>query len=116
MNRKGQVSVGVIVMLAVALIACLAIFTGGVTDSIGTMTRTFNIVNETVAAPAAGSTTNGLLRGQAVTNVIVINATSGTVIPASNYTIANYVVDDGDLVSTFRSNTGVQTGFQGRNV
>jgi len=113
MNRKGEITVGTSILLFVGIIVALAIFSA-FPASVAQITQTSNVVNQSVTAPAAGSTST-ILSGQAVSNVIVINASSGNVIPASNYTITNYVVSNGVVVNTFTSNTGL-LGFQSRAI
>lgn len=111
--KKGQAMVGALIMGFVAIIVALAFFNPIASNST-ILTTTVNVVNQTVAAPAAAATST-ILTGQAVSGVVAINASSGTVIPASNYTITNYVVSNGQLTSTWTSNAGA-IGFQGKNI
>jgi hypothetical protein len=114
-NNKGQITLGTFILMSVGIIFALALFTGGITSNIGVMTNKVNYVNVTYTAPAeAGASIT--LSGQANTNVIVINATSGTVIPASNYTITNYVVNNGVLTSTLTANAGNTLGWHGKGI
>ena len=118
MNVKGQFGgVGVILMAAVAVIIMVALFTPAITQPIGQMTQTSTIINRTVTAPAAGSSTDGLLVGQAAYNVVVTNASSGEVVPATNYTITNYVVTStGELKTRFTSKAGSDIGWQAKSI
>lgn len=114
MNRKGQIGgVGAILMLVIGVIVCLVLLQASA-PGIATVTSTVSVTNQTVTAPA----TNGnatILSGQAATVITVTNATSGTLIPASNYTIRNYVLSNGVLVNTFTSNGG-DGGWQGKGI
>lgn len=113
MNKNGQFGVGMIVMIAIAIIVAVIIIQASA-DNMSVLTTKNSVVNQSVTAPAAGST-SAILTGQAVSGVTVINGTSGTVIPASNYTITNYVVSNGQLVSTFTTNAGPY-GFAGKSI
>jgi hypothetical protein len=113
-ERKGQVAVGALITLAIALIVGLVLITDGISEPVGLMTTTKNIVNVTYTAPTAGNSI--ALTGQAYSNVVVTNATSGTLIPASNYTITNYVVQNGGLVTTLTAITGNSLGWQGKGI
>jgi len=92
MNKKGittgGITIGAFIITAVALIVGLTLFSGSIAGNIGTLTQTIQVTNETITAPAAGGNTT--LRGQAATSFIATNATSGAVIPSTNYTITNY--------------------------
>lgn len=109
MNRKGQVQVGAMIVLAVALIVGLVLITDGISEPIGTMTQKAAIVNESVALPAAGSTVQ-LSRGQAAESVVIVNATSGATVPTTNYTVQNRVVSNGALVTNLLSDGGLYAG------
>ena len=83
-------------------------------SNVATITKTVDYTNITYAAPA-GVGGNITLSGQANRNVIVTNATSGTTVPASNYTVTNYVLSNGQLVSKLQliDNT---IGVAGKNI
>ena len=116
MNNKGQVTVGAIIMSFVVIIAALAILSGGVFSSLGGITTTGSLSNATYTAPsAAGNSIN--IPYQALKGTITVtNATSGTTIPATNYTVTNYVVSNGVLVSTITANAGNSLGWHGKNI
>lgn len=101
-------------MAFVIIIVGIVVTIQGTSPAIGTLTQTSSIVNQSVTAPAAGST-SVILNGQSATNLLVINASSGTVIPASNYTVTNYALVNGQLVTQFTSNVGT-LGFQGKSI
>lgn len=111
MNQKGAspvlTGVGTIFVIAIAIIVALSLMTGngGIFSNIGQSTLTVNYVNSTVTFPAAAA--NLTLNGQAVSNVIVTNSTSGAVVPSSNYTTTNYALDsNGQLYSYLTAGTG----------
>lgn len=85
--KKGQLqAMGPLIAVAVAVLIGLAIFSGSVAPSVGVMTQTKNLVNSTVTMPAAGSYVD--LTGQEyVSGVVVTNATGGTVVATTNYSI-----------------------------
>ncbi len=108
MNNKGQLGVGMFISIFIGIIVAMAFFSGGITQNIGALTNTNTIVNQTQTFPASGSTIT--LTGQAASSLIVINGTAGggaIVVPASNYTVTNYVVSNGQLVTTLKSNGGL---------
>jgi len=111
-DRKGQIGIGVIILVAVAVIIGAVILNTSA-DNLAILTQTVNTVNKTFTAPAING--NLTVEGQAVTSVIATNASSGTLIPASNYTITNYVLSNGQLISTFTS-LGGDGGWQGKSI
>lgn len=115
MNKKGleMGGVGTLVILAVAVIVCLTLLTGGITQGVSTLQNTVQLRNYSVVSAASGSSVN--IPYQALNGVIIQNATSGAVIPATNYTVTNYVVNNGVLVTTLTSKAGAD-GFQGKAV
>ena len=101
MNKKGQMAaVGGFLTLFIGIIVALTLINGGISSNIGTVTNTVNVVNQTNTLSATT-----LLSGQAVSDVIVTNASSGAVVPATNYTIVNYDVSTGSL-RTYLASTG----------
>lgn len=120
MNSKGQVAVGSLIVLAVGIIVGLVILTGGITSPVGTLTNTQSWVNKTYTAPTTNGSANLIeFTGyQALTNVVITNASSGDVIPAANYTITNYQVGttDGIVVSTLTANPGNSIGWFGKSI
>jgi hypothetical protein len=116
MNKKGieNLGIGTLIVLAVAIIVCLTLLTGGITSGVGQVTQTTSFTNVTYTSAAIGSSIN--IPYQAVKGTVtIVNATSGTAIPSTNYTITNYVVNNGQLVTTLTS-LGGAGGWQGKNV
>jgi hypothetical protein len=114
-NKKAQVQIGALITLAIALIVGLVLIADGISEPIAAVTQTTTVSNVTYTAPAAAGSSINLV-GQAYTNVIVTNATSGTLIPASNYTITNRVVNNGMLVTTLTANAGNSLGWHGKGI
>jgi hypothetical protein len=107
--KKGAsniVGVGTIIVIAVAIIFALSLMvgSGSIFSNIGQSTQKVSYVNNTVTFPAAGSTLT--LNGQAVSDVIVTNKTSGAVVPSTNYTTTNYDVSTGTLRTYLTGLTG----------
>lgn len=119
MNKRGMEmgGVGTLVIIAVAIIVAVTLLTGGITSNVATLTTKVNYVNLTYTAPSAANTAIEL-QGQAWRNVIVTNATSGTLIPTNNYTITNYQVSStGSLVTKLTTTTGGQSlGYYGKGI
>lgn len=97
MNSKGQVGVGTILVMAIAVIVCLTLLSATFAD-IGTVTNKIVVANETVTFPANGSSLT--LKGQAFENLIVTNKTGGEIINSGNYTENDRVVSNGGLIDT----------------
>jgi len=113
MNNKGQLTVGTFIVMAVAVIVALTLLTGGISSSVGAVTQKVQITNLSVTTAAAGSYVD--LPYQAISNVLITNRSSGATIPATNYTITNYVVSNGQLVTRLTS-LGGSDAFQGKAV
>lgn len=110
MNNRGQtITVGAIILTFVAVIVGLAIFDGGITNPVAQITQTVDVTNQTATFGVAGSNTT--LKGQAISNVVVTNAT-GFLVPATNYTINNYQVSNGQLITSLTVKAG-NVGFAG---
>lgn len=96
-NKKGQMQfLGVLLVAFVGVVVAIALFNGGITENVASVTTVQSTVNDTVAAPAAGSTIN--LRGIAASSFVAINS-SADVVPASNYTVSNYQLDSTGLLT-----------------
>jgi len=100
MKNKGQINtVGVILVGFVTVLLGVILFQA-IAQQIGSTTTTEEIGNVTVAVGAAGTSIT-LANYRAVTDVIITNGTTGSVIvPASNYTINNNQVVNGALATT----------------
>ena len=110
MNRKWEAMgmIGVLLVVFVSVIIGLALFNGGITSNVGASTQTVTYTNQTITFQAAGSTVT--LNGKLSSNVVVINQTSGTVVPSSNYTILNNVIVNGALASQLQAANGYFNG------
>lgn len=89
MNDKGQVNVGMMIMVAVGIIVCLIMLTASY-GNIGKVTNTMTTTNYTIITPAAGSVKD-LIGQEIITTPTVTNTTSGGAVPTTNYTIAETV-------------------------
>lgn len=114
MNKKGQASsntIGAIIVAFVTVIVGIAVVFQGGTSAIGTLTQTSTNNNQTITFPANGVNTS--LIGQSVSAVVITNATSGAIVPATNYTISNNVLLNNELVGRIQGLTG---DYNGRSV
>lgn len=112
-NNKGNtVAVGAFVMLFIGAIVAVALFQSSA-QNITTVVNTGFVRNQTVTMPA----NNGVLtlQGQAATSVVVLNSTSGAVVPATNYTIYNYVLSNGQLISQLNA-SATGSGYNSTSV
>lgn len=90
MNKKGEGNqIGIIVMIAITIIIG-AIFLQVIGQSVGESVNTVEIANQSLATVANGTTQ--YLDFRALSSVVVYNATSDTLMDASNYTITNNVI------------------------
>lgn len=99
MNKKGSaVNIGGIILLFVGIIVALTLFVAS-SQQITNVVDLSVVTNSTITFPT--NTTAIALNGQAVSNFVALNATSGTVVPSTNYTITNYAISStGTLQST----------------
>lgn len=90
MNKKGQMGVGMIIIVAIALIAGL-IFFQSIAQEVGSSTNTISLANQTL-----GDLENGTLvyvtNCRALSDVAVFNATGDVEIPSDEYTVTNNVL------------------------
>ena len=93
-NRKAQIGIGVLVLMAVAVIVGLVMFqqvATNVEQGTRSVTGAITIANSTKTFPAAGSKL--ILTGQELlpNTIVITNATGGGTVPSTNYTIAEEV-------------------------
>jgi len=116
MNKKGQaVGVGVIIVVAIALIVGV-IFFQAIAQQAGETTNTVVVTNESLGAAASPGVVQYLTNYRSLTSVVIMNATDDAVIPAANYTVVNNVVNDGALAvsiepSTYLNESGWDSGL-----
>lgn len=95
MNSRGQIGIGMIVTLAMALIVGVILLQSSA-QQVGSVTNTVSVLNESI-----GTATNGtaiyLTNYRAITSPILFNGSNGAVIASGNYTITNNVVYNGAL-------------------
>lgn len=78
---------GGIIIATIGILVGLALLTGQIAPSVGLMTGTRTLHNTTVTMPAAAGVLD--LTGQElITEISVTNATDGTAVDSTNYTIA----------------------------
>lgn len=116
MNNKGQIGIGTLVVVAIAVIVALTLLTGGITEGVGKVTDTTVLNNVTYTAPSGAGVAINIPYQALKGTIIVTNATSGTVIPTTNYTITNYVVSNGQLVTTLTATAGNSLGWHGKSI
>lgn len=109
MNKKGQLSLGGVVLLAFVLILG-AIFIGAIANETSPLTTTQSETNDTVTFPNNGSTLT--LNGQALVGSLVAhNTTDGAVIPATNYTTTDLVQVGGEYRLVLTNNDEAWNGL-----
>jgi len=94
MDRKEEVKMGGIIVIAIGLIVG-AILLQASAQNVGQVRDTVTLANKSFTLAAEGSSVY-LTGYRAVTDPVIFNAT-GTVVPAANYTVTNNVVYNGAL-------------------
>lgn len=103
-----------VVMAAVAILIGLA-FLPSISPEIGKMTQTYTSLNTTITLPAVTATSEIPSCGQrVVTNLGVVNSSSGVAVPATNYTVSQSTGTDGYLAA--KITTASQSAYAGRSV
>jgi len=87
MDRKGQVNVGMLIIIAVTLVVG-AIFLQTIAQQVGTSTSTVTLANLTGETLATAGNSIYIEEYRAISGVVIYNAT-GTLVPAANYTVTN---------------------------
>lgn len=104
-NKKGEMNVAAILMTFIAIIVGLILLQGSY-PYIGASTNTYNLVNQTFTAPASGASID-LVGQELLGTPVVINRTTGSVVPATNYTIGERISPtDGIKRIYYQSNGG----------
>lgn len=96
MNKRGEFGVGEVMWLVVIALVGLTLFLT-IAQTVGTSTDVMAFYNTTITAPASGSD-HVFTAYRSIEDVIITNATGGEVIPATNYTITNNGLNNGNLV------------------
>jgi len=112
-NKKGSAEIGGLILVFIGVIVAIVLLQSSA-QQLTLVTNTLGITNASVTFPT--NTTALVLNGQAVTNVIIVNATDASkTVPATNYTITNYGLSNtGTLQSTIIA-VG-PSGYQGEDV
>lgn len=116
MNKRGieGIGVGSLIMVFIAVVVAVSLLTGGITKGVGTLTTKDTVVDQAFTFPnSSAATTYITLNGQAASSVVIRNATGALAIPSSNYSVTNYIVDNGALVTRL---TAVDPTYAGYSV
>jgi len=115
MNKKGQVSqgLGMIIVVAVAIIVGVVLFQV-IAQEVGSSTNTVAVVNASLG-DASNSTTVYLTDYRAISDVVIYNESGDAIVPASNYTVTNNVIDPttGGLAVSVLPTSAAAAGFTG---
>ena len=100
MNKKGAVDgttgmIGVIVTVMVLLVVGVVLLQASA-QQVGSSTNTYTLANASLGVMTNG-TSIYIPNCQAATSVKIFNATGDVEIPSTNYTLTNYVVNNGVL-------------------
>lgn len=113
MNNKGELKVGTILVVAIALIVG-AIFFQVISQQVGSSTNTVTVANETLG-DASNSTTVYLTAYKSISNVVIYNESGKAIVPSTNYTLTNNVIDPttGGLAVSVLPTSAATAGFTG---
>ena len=90
MNKKGQMGVGSIIMVAIGVIVG-SIFLVAVAQSVGTSVDTVDVANQSLAVVV--NNTAQYLDYRSISDVVVYNATGNVIVSSANYTVTNNVIN-----------------------
>ena len=100
-DKKGQiVGVGVLIVVALTIIVGVILMQASA-QSVGDVTNTMTITNQSFAA---ANNTLYTFSYKALTGVVIYNNTADVVIGVGNYTVTNNVITDGALTTTVAVN------------
>lgn len=91
MNKKGESQVGVLLGLAILLIVGVVLFQASAQE-IGGAVNTVALANQSLTGAAVDATAQ-FLPFRALSGVLVFNATGDNEVVATNYTVANNVIN-----------------------
>lgn len=91
MNKKGQMELGVIIMIFITIIIG-TIFLTVIAQSVGESVNTVVLVNQTETLAANGASIF-ITEWRAIDSIVILNASNNITILAANYTVTNDVVD-----------------------
>lgn len=114
MERKGQITVGAILVGFIGILVGLILMQGAF-PFIGAATNTYSLSNRTFTAPASGSTID-LVGQELLSTPTVTNRTNGVVVPASNYTISERISPVDGLKRIYYQSNGGQFNSVAVNV
>lgn len=95
MDKKGQMGLGLIIIIAVTLIVG-AVFLQSAAQQVGNSVNTISVANESIATVVNG-TAQYLTNYRYIEDVVIYNETGDIIISSGNYTITNNVVYNGGL-------------------
>jgi len=89
-DKKAQMGIGTIIIVAIMIIVG-AIFVQIIAQSVGDSTNTVAVANDSLGV-ADNDTTVYLTSYRSISDAVIINE-SGVIIPSTNYTVTNNVID-----------------------
>lgn len=115
MNKKAQMKqIGVLIMVFVAVIVGVALMISSA-GTVGTSTTTITLTNSTITSPANGAATD--LTGQDLLSTPVVhNASTGAIIPTTNYTLSERVSPTTGLKTVYFQTDDASIASQSLNV
>lgn len=114
MNKKGQMSngLGIILIVAITLIVGVVLFQV-IAQEVGKSTNTVAVVNVSLG-DASNATTVYLTDYRSISDVVIYNESGDAIVPAGNYTVTNNDLNtDQELCISVLPTTGVYEAFDG---
>jgi hypothetical protein len=93
MNKRGELDVGVLIMLFVGVIVAVTLLQSSA-QNLNSAVNTVAVANQSIATVVNG-TAQYITNYKSISDVVIINETGGVVIGAGNYTITNNVIYNG---------------------
>jgi hypothetical protein len=107
-KKKGQVEIGIIITIFVAIIVGLALFLT-TAQTVGVATSTIAVANESLGATVVNGTAQYLTSYRSISDVVIYNETGDFLIGSGNYTVTNNVVYNGAEAVMITPDTGAIT-------
>lgn len=106
MDKKGNVSIGTLVMLFIGVIVVLTLLVNSIAPTANLYSTIQTTTNQTMTFPTAGNIAEMPLCGQNALTYSFTNKTTPTTVPTTNYTVGQEVGDDGQLIANVKNNGG----------
>jgi len=92
-SKKGQTDIGIgTIMIVFIAVLVGIIFVQAIAQEVGSSINTVTVANDSLGT-ASNSTTVYLTSYRYISSVVITNESNGAVVPSTNYTVTNNVID-----------------------